>query len=199
MSHRISFCVAAGLLGILSVTAPARAETPPDTFDAFHEMVRQGTDLRVQFQLAALTALSQEADEAPEAELEAPEEERLNRIGLFLGATSKVDETAFAFGGEYERRLSEPLGLGLVLEWTPGLREPVLAAPAVYLHPVGELVVLLSPGVTFEEGGKFLFRFGVAWEFELGGGFSVAPTVNYDLVADVGDAIVWGVITSYSF
>ncbi len=44
-----------------------------------------------------------------------------------LGATTKSEGTGFSFGGEYERRLSDLLGVGVIGEWSPNFRERVVA------------------------------------------------------------------------
>ena len=133
---------------------------------------------------------------------DAPEEpaERLNRIGLFLGATTTTSgHTGVTIGLEYERRLSDLIGIGAVLEGTPGGREVVGAVP-VFFHPVGGLALSIGPGFSVEEGhAAFLVRFGAGWAFELREGLSLALAVSYDLTEGTHDAIVYGVMLSYAF
>ena len=74
-------------------------------------------------------------DAGPDEDAEEPP----NRVGLFLGGTHKNGSDAFSTGLEYERRLSELIGLGLELEFTPAISERLIAARAVFVHPVGEL------------------------------------------------------------
>jgi len=130
-----------------------------------------------------------------------PEEGHLNRVGFFIGATTKTNgDTEAAVGVEYERHLTELFGLGLLVEWEPGFEERFLTAPAFFIHPVGDLQFVLAPGVQFEDGhGHFVFRVGAAWEFELGRGFSLAPAINYDFVESEHDAISYGLVVSFSF
>ncbi len=125
----------------------------------------------------------------------------LNRVGLFIGATTKTNgDTEFAIGLEYERRFTDLLGAGLVVEWEPDFEERVLAAPALFVHPVGELLITVAPGAQFEENGThFVFRLGAAWEFELGHGLALAPTLNYDFVEGAHDAISYGLVLNFAF
>ena len=125
----------------------------------------------------------------------------LNRVGFFVGATTKTNgDTEFATGLEYERRFTDLLGAGLVVEWEPSFEERVLVAPALFVHPVGELLITVAPGAQFEEHGtQFVFRLGAAWEFELGHGLALAPTVNYDFVEGAHDAISYGLVLNFAF
>ncbi len=133
--------------------------------------------------------------------LQEPDEEHLNRVGLFLGATTKTNgNTEFSIGVEYERRFQDLLGAGLVVEWEPSFEERVLVAPALFVHPVGELLITVAPGAQFEENSTdFVFRLGAAWEFELAHGLALAPTINYDFVESAHDAISYGLVLSLSF
>lgn len=136
-------------------------------------------------------------EETPGIEVEA---EHLNRLGLFLGATTKGSHTGFTLGLEYERRLSDVVGLGIVTEWSPDGRELVVALPTLFVHPVGDLAVSISPGVAFEDGHTHaLIRFGIGWEFELSHGWSIGPVVSYDLTEGTDDAVVYGLLLGYSF
>ena len=126
--------------------------------------------------------------------------ERPNHIGLFLGATHKQSDDGFSIGIEYERDVSELIGLGVVVESTPSLNERVIAAPAAFLHPIGALEVALAPGLQVEDGDTdFMFRIGVGWEFDVGQGFSLAPEVNFDFVSGNDNALVYGLALGYAF
>jgi hypothetical protein len=147
--------------------------------------------MRLNFSLAAF------AENGPDANAE--EVERLNRVALFLGATTKDSHTHATIGLEYERRLSELIGVGAVAEASPDGRDFVGAFP-VFFHPVGELALSIGPGFSVDEGhGHFLVRFGAAWDFELPAGLSLAPSVSYDLTVGSDNAIVYGLTLSYAF
>ncbi len=132
-------------------------------------------------------------------ESHAQEAERLNRVGLFVGATTKDNHTHPTIGLEYGRRLSDLIGIGAVAEGSPAGREFVWAVP-VFFHPVGGLALSVGPGFSIEDGhAHLLVRFGVGWDFELPAGLSLAPALSYDLAAGTDDAIVYGLMLSYAF
>lgn len=157
---------------------------------------RAASCLELDFSASTFSLAAFQEDHADAA---AEEAERPNRIGLFLGATTKDSHTGFTIGLEYERRLSELIGVGAVAEATPNGREFVGAVP-VFFHPVGGLAFSIGPGFSVENGhAHFLVRFGVGWDFELPAGLSLAPTVSYDLTEGTEDAVVYGVLLSYVF
>ncbi len=136
-------------------------------------------------------------EDGPEAAAE--EADWRNRIGLILGATTRDGHTGATIGLEYERRLSDLIGVGAVAEVTPNGREFVGAVP-VFFHPVGGLGLSIGPGFSIEDGhAHFLVRFGIGWDFELHEGLSLAPTVSYDLTEGTDDAIVYGLMVSFTF
>ncbi len=90
---------------------------------------------------------------------------------------------------EYERAfdpdwglLSGSFGFGLMVELDGRPREELLVAPQLTYHPVPQMRFVLAPGYAFREGeeDEWLLRTGAAWEFELNGGWSLAPQVFVD-------------------
>jgi hypothetical protein len=161
--------------------------------DGAHET----TSLEIRARETLEISLGAFQEERPDAARE--EADRRNRVALFLGATTKDSHTHATIGLEYERRLSELIGIGAVAEGSPSGRELVGAVP-VFFHPVGGLALSVGPGFSVEEGHThFLVRFGVGWDFELPAGLSLAPAVSYDLTEGAGDAIVYGLMLSYAF
>jgi len=133
----------------------------------------------------------------------AAEEELLrNRVGVFAGATGLVEGSASgSFGIEYERRLSELVGIGFTLELTPVLRERTVITPGLILHPWRASFVEIAPGLVHddEEGRSLLLRLALGWEHELGEGWSIAPQAAFDWVESEDDALVIGLALSRSF
>ena len=149
------------LIGLVSATLAACAARPPDL------MHRPTIGATIEIQ-----------DEAPDEG-----EEKRNKIALFLGGTHKESDDGASVGLEYEHRLSDLVGVGLLFEVTPSLSERVVGMPTLFLHPVGDLGVLLAPGIEYEDSERvFLFRVGLSWDFELASGITLAPELNYDLV-----------------
>ena len=68
------------------------------------------------------------------------------------------------------------------------------------MHPYRQLSIAFAPGIITEDSVSSLaLRIGAGWDFELGGGFSLAPEVNYDFVSGEENALVIGLTTAYSF
>lgn len=124
-----------------------------------------------------------------------------NRVGLFGGVTGLSDgTTSMSLGLEYERRFSQLWGLGAVLEFTPALEERTVTAPQVFLHPWRSIFVNAALGLVFDDGrGHPMLRIGAGWEQDLGGGWSLAPQFDLDLVDDADNALVLGVALSRWF
>ena len=115
------------------------------------------------------------AQESEGAELEK------NALELFLGGTYTDGEgTEFSLGLAYERRLSERVGLGGLVEHTDG-REWVIAAP-IFFHATESWKIFLAPGVEHEDGeNEFLVRLGNSYEFDMGT-WTLAPELSFDFV-----------------
>jgi hypothetical protein len=111
------------------------------------------------------------------------EETLKNRVELFLGNTHEEGENAFSTGLSYEYRLHEFFGIGGLVEYAGmNAREWVLAIPLL-IHPYKGLRFALAPGLELpkEDKNEFLFRVGVAYEFEIGR-WSITPEFNVDFV-----------------
>lgn len=149
----------------------------------------------------ALVAQAQEERGSERRAAEAPEEEKKNSIGVFLGSTVRDGSGEGTIALEYKRRVREGLAVGGAFEWVPDGREEVLVAPALWLYPWRGLFLAVGPGLEFEEGDEtsLLFRVGAGWEFELDHGFTLEPEINYDIVDGVENAVVVGVTLGYAF
>jgi hypothetical protein len=134
--------------------------------------------------------------------------------GVFLGGTNPEEgNTEFTFGAEYEYRVARQFGVGLVYERTNDGHDSVhddghghlvaveedvsIALFALHLHPTHALRLTAGAGMEYgshikDEG---LLRVGAAYDFALGEGFALAPTVNVDLV-DGDTAFVFGITLS---
>ncbi|MHC4960412.1 MAG: hypothetical protein ACYTGN_18845 [Planctomycetota bacterium] len=132
---------------------------------------------------------------------EGGEGKKKNRASVFVGATHKGSETGFSTGVKYVRRLSRILGAGVVVEFTPDLRERLVTVPALFVYPYKALSLMVAPGVEVEDGvTSFMVRRGAGWEFELGKGFTLAPELSVDFVEGSSDIpVVLGVSFGYGF
>jgi len=153
---------------------------------------------------------------------ETEEHEHANEVAAFLGGTTENDETHFTIGAEYERRLGERFGLGLVVEHVSQTDAWVLLAPFSYRPLRGRgLKVYAGPGIEnkvpepkeapeaaaaqeIEEHGResfFVARAGVGWALELGR-LSVTPQIELDCVREDhrwDKALVFGVAVGRGF
>lgn len=129
------------------------------------------------------------------------EEESKNFGGVFLGVTHKNDKYGFSIGAMYERRITELVGIGLILENTPQISERIVTLPSLFLHPYGGLSLALAPGFEFtdDDDTSYMLRVGAGWDFELGKGFTIAPELNYDFVYEEKNAVVFGITLGVEF
>lgn len=136
-----------------------------------------------------------------------------NSLALFLGAATHLgtdghsNETGFAIGLEYARRVGSRVTIGVVGERasTDSKENYVLAVP-LFVHLAESLAFVLAPGAEFathedhgheEKETEFLMRFGTVYEIELHN-WAIGPQVYGDLVG--GDwTLGYGVSFGYLF
>jgi hypothetical protein len=69
----------------------------------------------------------------------------------------------------------------------------------VYLH-AWHFEFTFVPAVEFSDGDAiFVFRFGVAYEFELPKGVSISPVVYFDTERNEESALVYGLSFGFEF
>lgn len=127
----------------------------------------------------------------------------LNMLEVFLGNTYEDsehgDENGFTVGLTYERRLSELLGIGGFYEYTAGDFDKWSIGVPLFIHPYEGWRFALAPGLEHRESDdEFLFRTGVAYEFELSEQWVMMPEFNIDFV-DGEDAFVFGLTFGFGF
>ncbi len=120
-----------------------------------------------------------------------------NLLALFVGVTDEGRHEALALGIEYERRLNESFGVGVLAEHTFGdLDFWVYAVPFAY-H-AGRWKFYIAPGVEKgDHGSEFLVRIGGEYAFEVGA-WEISPQLNVDLV-DGDEVYVLGVTFGKGF
>jgi len=147
-------------------------------------------------QLMAISRPALAADVGQAEHKEAHHSYRGNMIELFLGSTYEDGkhgaEHGFSVGVAYERRLSEFLGLGGFYEYAAGDFDKWSIGVPLFIHPHEGWRFALAPGLEHRRGDdEFLFRTGVAYEFELSERWVVIPECNVDFV-DGEEAFVFG-------
>jgi opacity protein-like surface antigen len=149
-----------------------------------------------------------------------------NELALIVAATyeegehEEEGETFFTVGGEYERRLTRALGVGVEFEYVADAEAWLLLAP-ITLHPAGGLKLFGGLGlerkvVHESEHGEhhgdarderdretlFLWRIGAGYGFEFAERYSLGPTVSFDFIRESGswvNAVVYGVTFGIGF
>ncbi len=170
------------------------------------------------------------AHDATEAHEAHGEEHARNGLGIVLGGTYESEEkdTFFTIGAEYERLFSPKFAVALGVEYITEVDALVAVLPFVYRHGSGwrllagpglELKTRRPHGESEHEGGAgiaediadglpgkeenlFLWRFGAAYNFEVGERYSIAPHVDLDLVREDGhwvEAVVFSVSIGFDF
>jgi len=106
-----------------------------------------------------------------------------NEIAVFVGIAQEGRDDGWAIGVEYERRIDESLGLGLLVEHTFGDFNTWVFAVPLTLH-VEEWKFVLAPGIEEHNGrSENLVRIAVGYEFETSN-VKMTPTLNVDFVDD---------------
>lgn len=124
-----------------------------------------------------------------------------NRLELFVGATHVENRGAsadeFSLGITYERRVSDRIGVGGLVEFTDGTEAWIWGVP-LFIHPIDRVRLTVAAGAEFAGSRQeLLIRTGVAYEFELGK-FSIAPELNVDFV-DGERNEVYGISVGFGF
>ena len=136
-----------------------------------------------------------------------------NAVALFLGGATHLgsdghsNESGFALGLEYARRVASRLKIGLLAEYASiDQRKDYIFALPLFALVTEKLALVAAPGVEFathEEGGheeeetEFLFRFGTIYEFELDN-WAIGPQIYADRV-DGHWTLVYGVSLGIAF
>ena len=111
-------------------------------------------------------------------------------IAAFLGVTSQTRrEGSLTLGLEYNRRISEHFGMGVLAEHVFSDHGfDVYAVGFAYFH--GSWKVYAAPGVekSKEHDAEFLLRLGAEYIFPIGGGFELSPQIDIDFVG--GDQVL---------
>ena len=104
-----------------------------------------------------------------------------NVLAVFVGLAQEGRENGLALGVEYERRLGEQFGIGVLAEHTFGdIDTWVYAIPFAYHTERWKFY--LAPGTEHrKDGNESLLRIGAERAFEIGS-WEVAPQLDVDFV-----------------
>lgn len=130
--------------------------------------------------------------------------EHPHHLSVFPSATRVLDkdEHAFTIGVDYEYRVSELLGLGMIAEYAAEPIDSTTLLAVADIHIWEGFAVQTGPGVVLEhehEESLFVYRWGALYEFELPGGFTISPQIHYDAISGAEDELVYGLAVGRSF
>lgn len=139
---------------------------------------------------------------------DAPEEEShsgehgvgTQAVNVFVGGSSDLgDLDGFTLGVDYAYRVAPAWGVGGFLEAVTGLDRSYAAGVLAYWHAIGELNLVVGPGVERHDGEwGGLVRVGVVYEFPLDDGWVLSPALFYDILED-DNLLVYGVNVGYAW
>ena len=145
--------------------------------------------------LALLASLSAFAEETHSEEHHAGEESHgKHALALFVGVTREHGEDLGTLGIEYSYRFHENWSVGAVIERADRANDSTLAIAFLHWWPWKEL--FLGAGVGRKDPGderQNTLRATIGYEFELGGGWSLAPQANLDVIEHEEDEEVYGI------
>ena len=138
------------------------------------------------------------AEEATQSD-HSNELEHDHNLAFFMGNTHDGSEDGFSVGMGYEYRLSETNGIGGLVEYASGELDSWVVAVPLLIHPYKGLRFLVALGFEYEHSeAEFLVRAGIAYEFEMGKKWTIAPAFNVDFV-DSDEKYIYGLEFGYKF
>ncbi|MDA9982333.1 hypothetical protein N9H39_06270 [Gammaproteobacteria bacterium] len=121
-------------------------------------------------------------------------------LAAFVGVTREHSENRETLGIEYSYRINKSWSVGGVLERAERDKHSTLAIVFVHLWPYKGL--FLGAGVGRKDPGderENTLRTTIGYEFELGGGWSIAPQANLDVIENEENEEVYGVAIGKRF
>jgi hypothetical protein len=115
-------------------------------------------------------------------------------LALFVGVTREHGEDLGTLGIEYSYRFHENLSAGAVVERADREKNSTLVIAFLHWWPWKEL--FLGAGVGRKDPGderQNTLRATIGYEFDLGGGWAIAPSANLDVIEHEEDEEVYGI------
>lgn len=119
--------------------------------------------------------------------------------GLFVGDTTETRRSqGLTLGLEYEYRMTERFGVGVIAEHVGGDFDTNIAVLPVAIHQ-GPWKVYAGPGMerSDEEGSVFLLRVGLEYGFHVGD-YEISPQLDVDFIDDE-HLLIFGVVIARPF
>ncbi len=145
--------------------------------------------------VCALFSAGAIASETGSEETHGGEENHLKHaLAVFVGVTREESENRETLGIEYSYRINESWSVGGVIERAERDKDSTLVIAFVHLWPYKGLFV--GAGIGRKDPGdkrENTFRATIGYEFELGGGWSIAPQANLDVIENEENEEVYGI------
>lgn len=119
--------------------------------------------------------------------------------GVFMGATQTHGKTHATVGVDIEKRMTDTLGLGLIIDSFVKAPGQAIFALGFFYHPTEHLKLILAPGSEFSHGtSQSVLRLGLGYDWHFSNGLSVGPSVSNDILRS-DSAQVYGISIGYGF
>ncbi len=120
---------------------------------------------------------------------------------LFIGQTRHHGHNTFTLGGDVAYRFKafhHRLSGGAFIDATFGDSQHTIVGPALFIHPLSHLKVMVAPAVEFKKGHSHtIFRAGIGYDVSVGG-LALTPAYNIDFIG--GEAVqVYGLTLGIGF
>lgn len=148
-----------------------------------------------------------------------------HHLGVFFGNTNNthLKHTDFTLGADYEYRLSNLFGIGLIGDLVLADHKETLVMGGIFVHPAGGLKFVVGNGLAFAEqseeheviddhnaddthasektesstGSHYVLRVGAGYDIHVGH-FSITPTLNWDYINGYS-SVVYGITVGFGF
>lgn len=141
------------------------------------------------------------AGETESGETQAGEEHHFTHtLAVFAGITREQEEDRATLGVEYSYRIHKNWSIGGVIERAERDKHSTLAIAFVHLWPYQGL--FLGAGLGRKDPGgerENTVRYTLGYEFELGGGWVIAPQANLDVIENEENEEVYGIAIGKQF
>ena len=123
-----------------------------------------------------------------------------NALAVFLGVTRENSENLETLGIEYSYRINKLWSLGGVIERADREKDSTLVLAFAQLWPHRGL--FLGAGIGRKDPGgakENVLRATIGYEFEIGGGWTIAPQANLDVIENAENEEVYGATIGKQF
>ena len=128
------------------------------------------------------------------------ETHRKHALAVFVGVTNEEGDYLETLGFEYSYRIHKNWSVGGVVERAEREKHSTIVLGFVHLWPYKELFLGFGLGRKDpEEERENTFRATIGYEFELGGGWSIAPQANVDFIENHENEEVYGITIGKRF